>query len=48
MNGKKTLIAIGALLVAAVTLFTAVFGSSLAAQHNDAQTATVEITNKGR
>lgn len=47
MNSKKTLIAIGALLVTAAALFTAAFGSSQAAQQSDAQTATVEITSKG-
>lgn len=47
MNNRKTLIAIGALLVAVATLFTAAVGSSRFTQQNDAQTATVEITSKG-
>ena len=47
MKSKNNLVAIGVLLIAAVTLFTAAFGSSQVTPQGDAQTATVEITSKG-
>ena len=45
MNNRKVLVAIGALLVAAITLSAAGFGSSR--DQDGVQTATVEINDKG-
>ena len=45
MNNRKVLVAIGALLIAAITLSAAAFGSSR--DQDSVQTATVEINDKG-
>lgn len=51
MNSRKVLVAIGALLIAAITLSAAAFDrdgkTAWAAEQDAAQTVTVEITDKG-
>ena len=51
MNSRKVLVAIGALLIAAITLSAAAFDhdgqTAWAAEQEAAQTATVEINDKG-